>query len=1125
MHGVVFLTGPTGFLGTQIARRLLTETDHAIVALVRAGDFEEAVHILSRAWWDWPDLAHAIGGRVLVRCGDVIEPNLGVSEPEYQDLVRRTTHIIHTAADLRVNAPLVELRRTNVQGVANILELARAIHRDHGLSRLTHVSTAYVCGRRSGPIAEDELCHYAGFGSAYEQSKYEGELLVQAARRTLPISVTRPGMIVGDSCTGAVKTFNTVYFPLRLYLTGSLRVLPVHRSFRVNNIPVDYVASAIVRLTFDERATGLTFHLTAPPDTLPAAEELVSEVRQWARENLHLSLPRPIFVPPVLVPRRPSWLRLGSLGRTLDGMFELGPYFRGRQEFLRENTDRLLGPYYPDWRELLPRLLGFAVAQGFMHRLTRTVHEQIRFRLQSTSRPVTYYDVAEGRIHRRDARDVLTEMEACVGALHSLGVRPGDRVAIVGHNSSRYLAIDVAIGLVGAVSVPLYYTSSPSDINALLEASGAHALMIGAPRLLEHLNEVQARVPVVSFHREPPPPDLARSVLSWDQFLGRGGGSKQVMDAPVGPEDQATIRYTSGTTGQPKGAIFTHQQLGWMGSTTASLLPWQARTHPATYLSFLPMNHVVEGILATYASYYIPAPLHVYFLEDFHDLPAILPRVRPTIFFSVPRVYEKIWDGLTASRLGRAYARLPRGFRRRALRPLVRRVVLRRAGLDRCAQLVVGSAPIRTELLQAFHDLGIEIHNAYGETEAPLVSMNRPGANVIGTAGQLLPQTDVRVSEEGELLVRGPQVAVGYADSSSELPVVDGWLRTGDLGAVTDEGCLVVRGRKKEFIATSYGKKIFLAKVEALLRAIPGVEEAMVVGEGKPYCVALLWVQTADEALFSDIDLAVIRVNAGLSHPEQVERWAMLSNDLSVSGGELTAKGDLKRQIVGQRFAPVIESLYAGTNHPTDAIHHGQVELEVSRVPKPLERPHRHVKVELVGVVGRHAPLFLKRRVLEILFACTADAFGRALPPGGRRSYGERLEQYARFTQLQVEAALDRHGDLDAIRARLYQRALHLGLIARKVLHLTTLEEAMAVSRMLYRMIDIDFSGTAEGDVTIAHCYFSRFYTSQVCRVISSLDAGILAGLSGGAHLEFLDRITEGCDRCRARLTAAKRAS
>ena len=738
MSGVVFLTGATGFLGSWIAQRLVQDTNHTIIALVRAEDKQAAMRRLSRAWWDWPELVGAIGARVEAVCGDVSLPHLGLDDATCASLVHRITHIIHTAADLRLDGPISELRRTNVQGVVNVLELARAIHKDHGLTRFSHISTAYVAGRRKGPVPEDALTDEFGFANGYELSKYEGELLVQAAKGELPISVFRPGMIVGDSRTGAIKTFNTFYFPVRLYLTGKIRSLPSSPDLPANIIPVDYVAEAVVRLTFEPVAEGLNFHLTAPYASLPTAKEAGYFIRQWAREHLGLKLPRPLFIPlplPAIAGRyEPGREAKREERGMVSSLVTILPYLGERRQFQRDNVDRLLGPYQMKWREFLPHILEYAVHMGFLHRSERTVHEQILYRLEGRGRRVAYHDVVEGKIVTRGAGEVRRDMLAAAGALRSLGIGRGDRVAIVGLNSTRYLTLDVAIGLLGAASVPLDYTSPPAELDAIIQASGSRLLLIGAPRLLERLSELTAQIPIVSFCRGQPPSNLPRKVMPWDEFLALGAGCEMPTTAPVTFRDLATLDYTFGTTDQPKGAAFTHGDLRRMGEAVASLFPWKARNSPASYLSFLPMRHVLEGILATYSPYYAPTSLDLYFLEDFRELQRTLPRVRPMIFFAVPFVYEKIWEAMRRSRIGRIYLGAREGLLKRMLRQLLRWQLLRKAGLDRCAQFIVVSAPSSDALLRAFHELGIETHNASGLTAVPLVTLNRLGVNRIGTA-------------------------------------------------------------------------------------------------------------------------------------------------------------------------------------------------------------------------------------------------------------------------------------------------------------------------------------------------------------------------------------------------------
>jgi long-chain acyl-CoA synthetase len=891
VNEVVFLTGATGFLGTQIARRLLARAGLQLIVLVRGKSREEAAQRLCRIWWPWQELAGAIGARVDVLSGDVSVPHLGLTEEEYESLAGRVTHIIHSAADLRLDGPIDELRRINVQGTAEVIALARKADSHHGLGRFAHVSTAYVAGRRTGDVPEEALSDARGFSNTYEQTKFEGELLVRAAGAELPVSVFRPGMIVGDSETGEIATFNTVYVPLRLYLTGKLKVTPCKGDLPVNVVPVDYVAGAVSRLAFDSRAEGRTFHLTVPARLLPTARELLESVREWALVTLSVRLPKPVMIP----------ISAEALDRKLLRAIPkvLVSYFSEDRRFLTSNTEGLLGEWVMDWKVILPRLLSYAAAKGFLHASGRTAPEQVLFRLQARTRPVRFHEISRGKVSTWSAAEMREEILLASRSLKAMGVEKGDRVAIAGLNGVRYLALDVAIGLAGAVSVPLYYTSPAQEMEEILQASRSRLLFIGAPKLLPELGKMKLKLPTVSFCRDTAPDPC----MPWEEFLKHG--AVPVPADSLRLSDEATLRFTSGTTGRPKGAVFRHDQVRWMAETLCSLLPWNARVRPASYLSFLPMSHVVEGILGTYAPYYLPAPVDIWFLEDFRELARALPRVRPTVFFSVPRFYEKLWETFSAGLAGKLYLRLPEGRAKSFLRPPVRTALLRKAGLNRCAQLISGSAPANPALLSAFQGLGIVIHNAYGLTEAPLATLNLAGANRQGTVGTPLPETEVRIAEDGEVLLRGPQVTMGY-DGSVEQPFRSGWLLTGDLGHMED-GRLVLDGRKKDLIVTSYGKNIHPGKIEAMLKSIPGIVEAMVIGEGRPFCSALLWVKDSFDA-----EGSVEKMNDLLSRPEKIKKWQALPNDLSIEGGELTGNLKLKRESISRKFAPQIEAMYAG---------------------------------------------------------------------------------------------------------------------------------------------------------------------------------------------------------------------
>jgi len=924
----ILITGATGFLGTQVTSLILQQTEHSIIVLVRSRDLSDAKLRLERTWWDWPDMTSEIGGRIQAVNGDLCLPRLGLNDLSYEELTGTISHIIHLAADIRLNEPLA-VRRTNVEGVRNILELAFDVHKLHGLTRFSYVSTAYVAGGRKGIVPEDDLTDQYGFSNHYELSKFEAEALVREAGKKLPVSVFRPGMVVGDTKSGAVKTFNTIYFALRLYLTGKLKVFPVDPFLKINMVPCDYVSEAIVKLTFDPKAEGLNFHLTLPPDALPNVREMIQFTRDWAAEKLHVKLPAPVFLPVTV--SRFQWLdRFFKTKSAVRSLLSLASYFEEDRIYQRDNIDRLYGAYQSNWREFFPQILAYAADHGFMHRSERTVHEQAYFRLSGKSRPVNFYDVIPGKIISRSSDDVGHEIEMAVSAMYRMGIRSGDRIAVVGFNSSRYFAIDVAIGLTGGVSVPLYYSSPIRELTEILDSCGARLLFVGLPGILEKLAADKIDMPVVSFCRETPRCDLPENFISWQEFLMFGTDHETDMEklavdrrlsmkSPAGFGDIATLRYTSGTTGRPKGAAFDHAGLRSMAESLASLPPWKARTQKVVYLSFLPMNHVVEGILASYAIYDTPAPIDIYYLENFHELPKAIPKIRPTVFFSVPRFYEKVWENAAKSFIGRLYIGSGDGFGKRLLARILRQAVVKAAGIDRCKQLIVGSAPVSTGLLQNFRSIGIEVHNAYGLTEAPLITLNRFMANRIDTVGEPLPGTQIRIADDGEVLVKGPQVMKRYytgADKPTlqeeEPPLVDGWLHTGDYGMLTEDNYLVLSGRKKEVIIDSYGKNINPVKIELMLMEVTGIDHVMLCGDNRPYCVALLWgCPTDDPAAVDAIEDGIRKVNEQLSPPEQVKRWALLTDTLSIEGDELTANLKLKRSAVVLKYAEVIDALYS----------------------------------------------------------------------------------------------------------------------------------------------------------------------------------------------------------------------
>lgn len=893
----VFLTGGTGFLGTVLADILAEQGDRKIYALVRAKNESAAARRLAALWDGRENLCRRVGSLIIPVPGDFEQKDLGL-KPETAALLREEVGVvIHSGAEIGFQTEGVVLEKTNREGTANLLDFAQELP---GLERFVHISTAYVSGQNTGHILEDAAVG-SEFSSMYEKTKAEAEGLVRASG--LPFVICRPGMIVGDSKTGWVKNFNTIYYVLKLLLTQKLPVLPITRDTRLNLVPVDYVAQATAAIAFAPGAEGKTFHLTCPTESQPTAGELVDYVTRWAEENLNTKLPTVRYLPMDLkaLGTRHNKKTTGRKKNLASNLLTLLPYFYGQQDYDRANTDETAGEYTLDWRDYIDSLLTFACRKNFMRQTGQTVFEQAMVRRVSKRYPMRFYDVTAEGIKETSGRAVNLRVKKIAAALWARGVRAGDKVALTGINSVDYMTLDHAIGLLGAVTVPIYYTTPIAEAALLLERSGARWFFVGDRRIMRQISALTCPVQVVAFSDGLT--EKAPGVMGWQEFLSAGTRAAPLR-AP-NPGDLATIRYTSGTTGEPKGVMFSFRQLAWMGEVLTNLLPWQDRNRTMRYLSFLPESHVVEGILASYAPYYMLAKVDFYFLNDFGALVESLPKVRPTVFFSVPRFYEKLWEQVVSNPVGQKYLSLPEGAARKALGLALKTIVLKKAGLDQCCQLIVGSAPISEALLRNFRALGIEIHNAYGQTEAPLITINRLGDNVIPTIGTPLPETEVTVQPDGELIVRGPQVALGYYGLDTDT-IRDGVLKTGDLGEVGEDGHIRLHGRKKEMIITAYGKNISTPKIEEALKNIPCVTEAVLIGENRPYCTALLWT----EGDTSDLDKQIEEMNRGLSHPEQIRAYRVIETPLSIQAGELTPNLKVKRAPVETHYKQQVEEMY-----------------------------------------------------------------------------------------------------------------------------------------------------------------------------------------------------------------------
>ncbi|MGH9085709.1 MAG: AMP-dependent synthetase/ligase [Acidimicrobiales bacterium] len=574
----------------------------------------------------------------------------------------------------------------------------------------------------------------------------------------------------------------------------------------------------------------------------------------------------------------------------------------------------------------------------------------------------------DGRWRSLTWREYGEAVNEIAAGLIALGVDPGDRVGILATNQVRWHEADVGVLSAGAASVPAYPTSASGQVAYVLAHSGSRLCFVAdrdqLAKVLLRRHELPALEHVIVLDGIPDGlddgfvmqldglRDLGRGLLTQEPFAVRERASRIASDAI------ATIVYTSGTTGPPKGAMLTHDNLRATIEAITAVVPIGPDDR---FLSFLPLSHIAERTVSHFGQ--IVSGGETWFARSLSTIADDLRACRPTVFFAVPRVWEKLQGAILGEvadmagaprRLADSYLALAAArqadagpgapsFGRRArhrlgywaLDRVVGAKIRAQTGLDQARILVSGAAPIEPDLLRWFAGIGMPVAEVYGQTEdCGPTSLNPPGAIRIGSVGLPLPGVGVRIAADGEILVKGPTVCPGYFNDpqrTRELIDDDGWMHSGDLGRVDADGYLYVTGRKKDLIITSSGKNIAPQLIETRLQSEPLVSQAVVIGDGRSYLTALLGLEgeavarwasqlgkIADfEALVADPDLReeitayVDRVNALHAPIEQIKAWRIIPNELTVAAGELTPTLKVRRNVVSERYAALIDELYA----------------------------------------------------------------------------------------------------------------------------------------------------------------------------------------------------------------------
>jgi len=565
---------------------------------------------------------------------------------------------------------------------------------------------------------------------------------------------------------------------------------------------------------------------------------------------------------------------------------------------------------------------------------------------QASERPSTiaYQSKVEGRWQSTTWRTYADQCRTAARAMIALGLPRGGKVAILGFNRPEWVIFDHAAMMAGGAPAGIYTTCSPDEVQYIIHHSEALLVLVEDAAQLAKVKAKRAQLPLLKWIvMMRGVTATGGDVLTWDDFLAKAdGGSEAELDKRIDGIEQAelaTLIYTSGTTGPPKGVMLSHGNLAW---TSRALLDLAGRPTDDVSVSYLPLSHIAEQMCTVHMP--ATAGSTVWFAEAIDKVPDALKEARPTAFFGVPRIWEKFHDVL-AGKLGEltgakktliAWARgvctrvsahrdrgepLPRLLE--AQYKLADRLVLGKLkaamGFDRARDLYSGAAPIAPDVLAFFASIDLPIREIYGQSEdCGPTSCNLLGATKLGTVGPPIPGLEVKIAGDGEILIKGPNVFLGYykePEATAEA-LVDGYLCSGDLGAFDADGFLSITGRKKEIIITAGGKNIAPKNIEAALKESSLVGEAVVIGDRRKFLTALITLGPGADKLSPDEVRAKIQaqldtVNQRFARVEQVKKFAILPVPFGIDTGELTPTMKIKRKVVAQKYAREIDAMYA----------------------------------------------------------------------------------------------------------------------------------------------------------------------------------------------------------------------
>jgi len=534
-------------------------------------------------------------------------------------------------------------------------------------------------------------------------------------------------------------------------------------------------------------------------------------------------------------------------------------------------------------------------------------------------------------------------------ALLSLGINSGETIAILGFNCTEWVTLHVAAMSIGATPTGLYSTSSPEEIAYIINHSQARLVLVENVEYLEKINQVREEMPTLA-HVVLLKGSAPGEVLDWDTFLAKGA-EEEVKSSDfenslnsLDPDSAAERIYTSGTTGPPKAVVLTHKNIEW---TARAAVNYVGITSEDLSISYLPLSHVAEQVFTILG----PAVSGnaVYFAESFDNLVPNLQTSRPTIFFGVPRVWEKVHETLSV-RLSQAtgirlkLVQWAMSVSRRAnrwqdrgiiwdpllgLQYVLAKILLKKRvkvplGFDRLRMAFTGAAPISSDVAAFFAGLDIPLNDAYGQTESSgVLTISLPHARKPGSVGKAIPGVELRIADDGEIMAKGPNVFAGYAENeeATNEALNNEWLATGDIGELDTDGFLKITGRKKEIIITAGGENVTPSLIEDVVKANRLVSEICLVGDTMPYLIALITKNedvagnlSADE-IHSEIEEHIEKINQQFARSHQIKKFVVLPRQFTEADGELTPTMKMKRSVIHEHYAQEISDLY---NEDTD---------------------------------------------------------------------------------------------------------------------------------------------------------------------------------------------------------------